>query len=101
MIEAHDRDTLFGDLPKKVTAFIFLGVPHSGTDVAVWAKFAIDLSSTIKMGTEGNTNHLADLQANSETFSNIALKSIDRLQLDLIDIRTFYETDKIGKSIVC
>ena len=100
MIIAHERSSKFGDLRDKVQAFVFLGVPHKGSDLAFWYKYVIEVSTNLQMGFAGNPNFVAHLQKNSETFANISTQSIERLQSPTIDIRTFYESDKILNQLV-
>ncbi|KAI9713377.1 MAG: hypothetical protein M1812_006655 [Candelaria pacifica] len=100
MIIAHERSSKFGDLRDKVQAFVFLGVPHKGSDLAFWYKYVIEVSTNLQMGFAGNPNFVAHLQKNSENLANISTQSIERLQSPTIDIRTFYESDKILNQLI-
>ena len=100
MIAAHERETIYGDLRDKVQAFIFLGVPHRGADLAFWYQYLTEISKLFRLGFAGNLKFIAPLKRNSEIFANISAQSIGRLQSQSIDIRTFYESDKLLNQLV-
>lgn len=100
MIVAHERSDFYGDLHDKVVAFVFLGVPHKGSDLAFWHKFVIELSKFAQLDLRGNSNFAAALETNSERFAKISSQSVERLQSPSIDIRTFYESDKCHNLLV-
>lgn len=100
MILAHERSTRHGDLRDKVQAFVFLGVPHRGSDLAFWYTYVINISKIAQLGFAGNPKFVAPLERNSEIFANISTQSIERLQSPFIDIRTFYESDKLHNQLV-
>jgi len=100
MIVAHERSYFYGDLHDKFVAFVFLGVPHRGSDLAFWHKFVIELSKFAKLDLTGNPNFAAVLETNSARLANISSQSVERLQSPSIDIRTFYESDKFHNLLV-
>jgi hypothetical protein len=102
MIIAHERSNIFGDLHDKVVAFVFLGVPHRGSDLAFWHKFVIELSKFAQLDLRGNPNFAAVLETNSARLADISSQSVERLQSPIIDIdiRTFYESDKFHNILV-
>jgi len=98
MIVAHERSYIYGDLRDKAKAFVFLGVPHKGSDFAFWYTSVIELSEFAQLGFRGNPKFAAALRTNSEKFANISYQSVERLHD--IDIRTFYESDKLHNQLV-
>lgn len=99
MIAAHERMAVYSKLRDSVKAFIFLAVPHRGSDHAFWLKYLVDLSKIL--GLSGNTNFVDALRANSETLTAISTQSVERIQSDKISIKTFFETDRIRNLMVC
>ncbi len=100
MVVAHERSTRNSGLRDKVQAFIFLGVPHRGSDLASWYNYVIEISKFAQLGFAGNPKFVAPLQRNAEIFANISTQCIERLQAQSIDIRTFYESDKLHNQLV-
>ena len=100
MIVAHERSTIYRKMLDKVKGFIFLAVPHRGSDLAFWYTWVTELSKFAQVGFAGNANFVAALKSNSKTFADISAQSIERLQSPTIKIRTFYESDRIGNQLV-
>ena len=100
MIVAHERSTIYGEMLDKVKAFVFLAVPHRGSDLAFWYNLVTKLSKLAQLDFAGNANFVAALESNSKVFADISTQSIDRLQSPSIDIRTFYESDRLGNQLV-
>lgn len=99
LILAHEQPEHYIDLSKSVRGVIFFGVPHCGSNVAYWGTFAANLLETIQLGFGTNSNFVKDLQRNSETLANIS-ELFFKLS-DKLEIRTFYETEKLLNKVVC
>ena len=100
MIVAHERSMIFYELLNKIRAVVFLGVPHKGSDLAYWATFLTELLKFGQLGFVGNSNFVAALKANSPVFASISSQSTERLQSAAVDIRTFYEANRLGNQLV-
>ena len=98
LILAHERSRRYAGLLTCVKGCLFLGVPHRGADSAYWGKFAADLLSIPQLGFSGNTNFLNALKSNSPTLADISQQFIERSSQ--LEIRTFFETEKVGNQLV-
>jgi hypothetical protein len=98
IIIAHERCSVYSNLLQNVRATIFFGVPHRGSDAAYWALFATRLLQFGQIGFGTNPAYVSDLRRNSETFKNISAQFIERAAL--LEIRTFFETEKMGNQLV-
>jgi hypothetical protein len=98
MILAWERDDMYGDLLEKIRGAVFFGVPHRGADLAFWADFPAKVLKHTSVGFAGNTRFLDALKRDSYERSEIS-SSFVRRGADL-NIRTFYETEKIGNILV-
>lgn len=98
MILAHERSTHYADLLNSIRGLVFFGVPHRGSDAAVWVTFAANLLVYAQLGFGTNPNFVKALQSNSQTFADISQQFIERGAN--VAIRTFYETNKMGNRIV-
>src|SRR5436305_4388400 len=96
MINAHGRLSMFGDLLSSVRGVIFFGVPHRGADLASSASFATNLINLLGINT--NQSFVTALQRNSKTFMDISEQFIERAAR--LQIRTFYETEKLYHQLV-
>jgi hypothetical protein len=95
LILAHERSSVYEDLLNSVRGSVFFGVPHRGADAAYWAWFAANLLKITQLGFGTNTNFVAALKT---TFAEISEQFIERaVQLE---IRTFFETKKLGNQLV-
>lgn len=99
MILAWERSDHYKNLLQTISGVVFLGVPHRGADVAYWASFPVYLLKYVSLGFCGNTDFLESLKKNSEHWRTISKQFVERGKL--LQIRTFFETDKIGNTIVC
>jgi hypothetical protein len=77
---------------------MFFAVPHRGSDIAYWASFAASLLNTVQLGFGTHKTFVKDLTRNSATFAHIAQQFVERAAP--LQIRTFYETDKMGNQLV-
>lgn len=100
MVIAHERSKQFGHLLDKVAALVFLGVPHRGSDLAFWDKWVIELSRFARLKLGGNENFAAVLKRNSARLADISEQCVERLQSDSVDIRTFYESNRLLNLLV-
>lgn len=98
MILANDRSSQFGGLLQQVKAIVFFGVPHRGSDLAYWASFATRLVEYGVLGFRGNHSYVSALQKNSQPFKDISSQFIERAAP--LNIRTFYETERMGNQLV-
>jgi hypothetical protein len=98
MILTHERSNYYSNLLKSVRGSVFFGVPHRGSDLAYWKNFAATILKVAQLGFGTNKNFVKPLRRNSAVFSEISQQFIER-GADL-QIRTFYETYKIGSFLV-
>jgi hypothetical protein len=78
---------------------VFFGVPHHGADLASWGAFAANLLKIIQLGSGTNTNYVEALQSKSKTFGDISRQFIERGAE--VQIKTFYETERLFGQLVC
>ena len=98
MILAHERSSHYDNLLKSVRGSVFFAVPHRGADLVYWKNFAANILKVVQLGFGTNTNFVEPLQKNSAILAEISQQFIER-GAD-IQIRTFYETDKIKNFLV-
>ncbi|EON63595.1 hypothetical protein W97_02823 [Coniosporium apollinis CBS 100218] len=96
LILAHEMSSFYGGLLSHVHAVVFFGVPHSGSDAAVWGNFIARLLKLTPLPV--NTNFIGPLQRNSSAFRDISRQFIQRGSQ--LVIRTFFETKKIGNQVI-
>lgn len=97
---ANERSDLWKDIVDSVLGIIFFAVPHRGADAVFWARAAVNIYKWATMGFKGNKNFIDALDRNSPQFwqiSNAFIQPASRVAI----IRSFYETRKIAKQIVC
>lgn len=99
MILAWERSELYGPLLKSIRGIVFLGVPHRGADIAYWASLPANIIKYGSLGFGGSTDFLNSLEKNSETWRTISKQFVERGKS--LQIRTFFETKKIGNTLVC
>ncbi|KAG9526674.1 hypothetical protein KCV07_g330, partial [Aureobasidium melanogenum] len=98
MIEAWTRNEYYRDILESVKGCLFLGVPHGGADSAYWAKFPARMVSYVTLGLRGNSRILGSLETKSADCVRISRGFVHRATS--LQIRTFYETDRLGNVIV-
>lgn len=98
MILAKQNSDRYGELLEKISGCLFLGVPHRGADLAYWATIPAKIVEHLSMGFLGNTQFIASLRRSSGIWRSISNDLLHRGER--IDIRTFYETNKVGNQIV-
>ncbi|KAH0030808.1 hypothetical protein KCU78_g2959, partial [Aureobasidium melanogenum] len=98
MIEAWTRNEYYKDILESVKGCLFLGVPHGGADSAYWAKFPARMVSYVTLGLRGNSRILGSLETKSADCVRISRGFVHRATS--LQIRTFYETDRLGNVIV-
>ncbi|KAI9767544.1 MAG: hypothetical protein M1840_005581 [Geoglossum simile] len=98
LIIAHERSDHYGRFLNCVQGVVFLGVPHRGSDLAYWGTFAANLLYITQLGFGTNPAFVDALRRNSETLANISEQFIERGSR--LQIRTFYETDKLGNKLI-
>ena len=89
---------MYGTLLKSIHGIVFLGVPHRGADIAYWASLPANIIKYGSLGFRGNTDFLNSLERNSESWRTISKQFIERGES--LQIRTFFETRKIGNFLV-
>lgn len=99
LILAHERSSVYGDLLNSVRGSVFFGVPHRGADAAYWADFAANLLKITQWGFGTNTSFVAALKRNSRTLADISQQFVERATR--LEIRTFFETEKLYNQLVC
>ncbi|KAH0425280.1 serine carboxypeptidase, partial [Aureobasidium melanogenum] len=98
MIQAWTRNEYYNDILENVKGCLFLGVPHRGADLAYWAKFPAQIIPYLSLGFRGNTKLLESLSSKSADWMRISRDFVYRATS--LQIRTFYETDRLGNVIV-
>ncbi|KAH0170241.1 hypothetical protein KCU67_g2721, partial [Aureobasidium melanogenum] len=98
MIQAWTRNEYYNDILENVKGCLFLGVPHRGADLAYWAKFPAQIIPYLSLGFRGNTKLLESLSSKSADWMRISRDFVHRATS--LQIRTFYETDRLGNVIV-
>jgi pimeloyl-ACP methyl ester carboxylesterase len=98
MIQAWTRNEYYNDILENVKGCLFLGVPHRGADLAYWAKFPAQIIPYFSLGFRGNTKLLESLSSKSADWMRISRDFVHRATS--LQIRTFYETDRLGNVIV-
>ncbi len=71
-----------------------------GSGLAFLQNFVIELSQFAQLKRRGNSNFAAVLERNSARLADISHQSVQRIQSTSIDIRTFYESDKLHNLLV-
>jgi hypothetical protein len=77
---------------------VFFAVPHRGADSAYWAGYVANLLKVVQLGFGTNTEFVKALKKNSASFADISQQFIERGAR--LQIRTFYETDKLYNQVV-
>lgn len=98
MILAWERSSLHGVLLQSIRGIVFLGVPHRGADTAYWASLPANIIKYGSLGFRGSTEFLNSLEKNSESWRTISKQFVERGES--LQIRTFFETKKIGNILV-
>lgn len=98
MILAWERSELYSVLLNSIRGIIFLGVPHRGSDSAYWASLPTSILNYGSLGFVGSTDFLDSLKKNSESWRTITRQFVERGKS--LQIRTFFETKKIGNTLV-
>ncbi|KAG9699739.1 serine carboxypeptidase, partial [Aureobasidium melanogenum] len=98
MIQAWTRNEYYNDILENVKGCLFLGVPHRGADLAYWAKLPAQIIPYISLGFRGNSKLLESLSSKSADWMRISRDFVHRATS--LQIRTFYETDRLGNVIV-
>lgn len=89
---------MYGALLKSIRGIVFLGVPHRGADIAYWASLPANIIKYGSLGFRGSTDFLNSLEKNSESWRTISKQFVERAES--LQIRTFFETKKIGNVLV-
>jgi hypothetical protein len=94
---AHSKKTHIKDyahLLKWLSGVVFMGTPHSGSDVAFWASLAAKLLSTASFGTSTNKGLLRLLCRDSAFLGSLSRRfAVENPQLPVL---TFYELEKFA-----
>lgn len=98
MILAWTNNKRYGEVLDKIKGCLFLGVPHRGADLAYWAEFPALSIQAASLGLKANPRFLNSLKTNSKTLMKIADEFVYRSEN--LEIRSFYETEKMGNTIV-
>jgi hypothetical protein len=98
LVLAHERSELYGNFFDCLKAAVFFGVPNRGADIAYWAAFAPRIIQAMQLYLGTGSNFVTDLMKNSPTFADISKQFIERE--DMLNIRTFYETEKLYGRLV-
>lgn len=98
MIQAWTRNEYYDDILENVKGCLFLGVPHRGADLAYWARLPAQILPYISLGFRGNSKFLESLSSKSADWMRISRDFVHRAIS--LQIRTFYETDRLGNVIV-
>ncbi|KAI9775820.1 MAG: hypothetical protein M1839_000871 [Geoglossum umbratile] len=98
LILAHERSSEYSNISEMVRGVVFMGTPHRGSDVAYWGNFLSCMLRIAQLGLKGNNNLLVDLKQNSKALSDISQQFIERGKL--LQIRTFYEIERLGPIII-
>lgn len=96
---ARERSNHWKSIQQLTTGLMFFGVPHRGADDAYWGEFALRLLGALSLGTLGNHNFVQGLKRNSREFSSISRAFVES-RSEVKVIRTFYETKKMGNTVV-
>lgn len=88
----------FGEVLDRIKGCVFLGVPHRGADLADWAAFPARMIPYASIGGFGNPRLLESLKKNSKDWMRISNDFIPRAKS--LEIRSFFETLKLGNVIV-
>jgi hypothetical protein len=94
MILAWNNLEHYGEVLGNIKGCLFLGVPHSGSDLAYWAKFPARVIPYASFGFAGNPAFLRSLERNSKVWLDISRDFVHRSTQ--LMIRTFFETDRLG-----
>jgi hypothetical protein len=98
MILAWNNHGHYGAVLENIKGCLFLGVPHRGADLAYWAQLPAHIIKYGSLGFTGNPRFLSSLKKSSPEWMQISKLFVHRgTQLN---IRTFFETDKLGNMIV-
>ena len=73
-------------------------MPHRGSDVAYWASYAANLLEHAQLGFGTNSYYVKALQKKSPELAEISQQFIERGAN--LQIRTFFETKKMGNQLV-
>lgn len=96
---ANERSELWKHVVDSVCSIVFFAVPHRGADAAYLATVAANVYRFATLGFSGNQNFVEALKRNSPEFwqiTNAFIQPASKLKIVL----SFYETAKIGNSIV-
>ncbi|KAL6709561.1 hypothetical protein ACN47E_001496 [Coniothyrium glycines] len=100
LVLAHEDDRLYGDILSAVTAIVFFGTPHRGSkgaDIGKVVARAINMclraSQTARITGSIRDDLLTNLGINSQTLTDIAISSRNRLMNK--DVVSFYETQTV------
>lgn len=110
---AHEDDRIYGDILSAVTGIVFFGTPHRGSKGADMGKvvaravnMCLRASQTAGFAGLIRDDLLKDLGINSQTLTDIAISSRNRLMNK--DVVSFYETktisgltDLVGLTKIC
>ncbi|KAK4144482.1 uncharacterized protein C8A04DRAFT_11422, partial [Dichotomopilus funicola] len=94
----HSWDDMYRDLLENIRGIVFFAVPHRGANLAMWASFPARVGKHTSLGLAGNTRFLDALKRDSIERSEISNAFVRRAVH--LRIRTFYETEKTGNSLV-
>jgi protein SERAC1 len=89
---AHQCPEDYQDMLEKFTGVVFMGTPHAGSDVALWASYAGRLLHAASFGTRTNIGLLEVLRKDSGFLGE--LSRTFALQNKSLRIINFYETEK-------
>lgn len=92
LIVAHERRNLYSNISDNSKGVVFFGVPHSGSNVAMWGNYAIRVVEKASLGFAGNANFIKALEAHSTEFAHISTQFVERGAY--LRINTFYELNQ-------
>ncbi|KAI9795942.1 MAG: hypothetical protein M1833_006590 [Piccolia ochrophora] len=98
LIIARERSGQYRNLLKSVQGCVFFGVPHRGSDIAFWVNYPAKLLDHGLLGLGGNTAYIDALKTNSSTWRAISKQFVERAEP--LEIRTFYETERLGNVLI-
>jgi len=77
---------------KCVSGIIFMGTPHSGSNIAFWGSIAANLLHTVSLGTSTNKGLLKVLHRNSLFLENVS--RFFKLFCQDLQVLSFYELER-------